>query len=164
MPTNKIRRSDVDPTSSGSAIGVNYGLNSKAKRITYKDSADVKRFIAGNTVVSKTASFTIVAEDDGKLFTADSATSVVATLPAASESTKGMRVGLAVGTVTAGTGHAFSPAAADKILGNGFTSADDKDAICSGASDREGDILWLECDGSLGWFITGVIGTWAREA
>lgn len=63
-----------------------------------------------------------------------------------------------------GTGFAVSPKSADKIMGNGFTSADNKDAINSFATDREGDMIQLVGDGVDGWYVVGVIGTWAREA
>ena len=55
-----------------------------------------------------------------------------------------------------------SPAAADKIMGNGFTSADNKDAI--NTDGRPGDTITLVGDGVNGWFVQSVQGTWAREA
>jgi hypothetical protein len=55
-----------------------------------------------------------------------------------------------------------SPAALDLIAGNGFTAADDKDAICS--SLRAGDRISLVGNGTTGWNITSVTGTWTREA
>jgi hypothetical protein len=54
-----------------------------------------------------------------------------------------------------------SPAALDKIMGNGFTSADNKDAIGAG---RVGDRIVLVGDGVNGWFVQEVRGTWTREA
>lgn len=71
---------------------------------------------------------------------------------------------LAAAGLSAGTGLGLSPVAADKIMGNGFTSAVNKDAILSGATDREGDSITIEGDGITGWYIVGVTGTWAREA
>lgn len=55
-----------------------------------------------------------------------------------------------------------SPAAADKIMGNGFTSADDKDAI--NTLGNGGDYIHLVGDGVNGWFVAGVSGTWTRQA
>ncbi len=55
-----------------------------------------------------------------------------------------------------------SPAAADKIMGNGFTSADNKDAI--NTNGNYGDMIRLVGDGANGWMIQEVIGTWTREA
>lgn len=55
-----------------------------------------------------------------------------------------------------------SPASADQIAGNGFTAADDKDAI--NTNGRAGDSLSLVADGVNGYFIQSVSGTWTREA
>ena len=55
-----------------------------------------------------------------------------------------------------------SPAALDKIMGNGFTSADNKDAISTAG--RAGDRIVLVGDGANGWFVQEVRGTWTREA
>ena len=54
-----------------------------------------------------------------------------------------------------------SPNAADKISGNGFTATDDKDAI--NTLGDIGDEITLVADGSLGWYVVNVKGTWARE-
>lgn len=56
-----------------------------------------------------------------------------------------------------------SPAAADKIIGNGFTAADDKDAI--NTNGRGGiDEITLIGDGVDGWHVASVAGTWTRQA
>lgn len=55
-----------------------------------------------------------------------------------------------------------SPAALDKIMGNGFTSADNKDAVLTAG--RYGDLISLVGDGANGWVVDRVIGTWTREA
>lgn len=57
-----------------------------------------------------------------------------------------------------------SPAAADKIMGNGFTSADNKDAINTLATAEPGDEIILVADGANGYYIQRVKGVWAREA
>lgn len=54
-----------------------------------------------------------------------------------------------------------SPAAADKIMGNGFTSADNKDAI--NTLGQHGDEIALVSDGTHGWNVAWVVGTWTRE-
>lgn len=119
------------------------------------------RFVPLAGVEKVTASKSIGYSDHGKTFFADSTTSVVLTLPATK---KGVTYTFVVEQLTAGTGHALSPNAADQIIGNGFTPAVDKDAICSGATDRLGDSITVVGDGELGWYITSVTGTWAREA
>lgn len=55
-----------------------------------------------------------------------------------------------------------SPNASDKIMGNGFTSADNKDAIAT--SQPFGSSLVLVGDGANGWMCQSVHGTWTREA
>lgn len=66
----------------------------------------------------------------------------------------------AVGTV----GIAVSPVAADNIAGNGFTAADNKDAINTKATAEPGDEIIIVADGANGYFIQSVKGVWAREA
>lgn len=114
-----------------------------------------------NRTIVATASFTLLPKDNGAVIFADSTTSVVVTLPATA---KGLRFTLVVKQLTTATGHSFSPAAADYITGNGLTAVDDKDLICSAASDRVGDAVQIVADGVDGWFITAVSGTWAKEA
>lgn len=114
------------------------------------------------TVVSKSANYTCTADDTGTLFIAGAA-DLVFTLPSTA---KGLcyTFQIAAAGLSVGTGLSISPASTDKIMGNGFTSADNKDAICAGSGDREGDLIELVGDGDLGWYINRVIGTWTREA
>jgi len=57
-----------------------------------------------------------------------------------------------------------SPAAADKIMGAGFTAADNKDAINTKAT-AKADIDYIELvgDGVDGWYVKSYAGTWVRE-
>jgi hypothetical protein len=109
---------------------------------------------------SKAAGYTVLAEESGTVFIATAA-DVEFTLPATAI---GLTYTFVFKVPSAGVGGQVSPAAADKIMGNGFTSADNKAAINSGATDREGDSITVVGDGSAGWFIVGLTGTWAREA
>lgn len=117
--------------------------------------------VSSAKVRTVTGNVTLTAADSGSIVVFDSTTSIVASLPATSA---GLVFTFVVKQLTASGGHAVSPVAADKIMGNGFTSADNKDAICSAASDREGDALQVVGDGVDGWYVTSVTGTWAREA
>lgn len=78
--------------------------------------------------------------------------------------------GVPVTSGPAGTGSnkslavTVSPNASDKIAGNGFTAADDKDAINTKATAQVGDEIALIGDGVNGWFVEYAVGTWAREA
>lgn len=110
----------------------------------------------------KSANYTVTAADSYTYFIATAA-DVVFTLPATAAGLT-YRFSLANAGLSGGTGLSVSPAAADQIAGNGFTLADNKDAINTGATDRAGDFLEIVGDGADGWYITGVIGIWAREA
>lgn len=57
-----------------------------------------------------------------------------------------------------------SPAAADQLIGNGYTPADNKDAINTKATSKVGDEITVMGGDVNGWVITNVKGTWAREA
>lgn len=95
-------------------------------------------------------------EGDGGVVQNVTATTTV-TLPATvAGTTYAVRVGAAGITVT------VSPNASDKIMGNGFTSADDKDAIAT--SQPVGSVLILVGDGTNGWQVSRVHGTWTRQA
>lgn len=111
--------------------------------------------------VSVTASANLSVADNGGVFEADSTTSVVLTLPATQ---KGLTYTLVVGQLTAAGGHAFSPQAADKIMYGPTTAVDNKDLICTAATDRVGDCVTVVGDGVDGWYVTSAIGTWAAEA
>lgn len=114
------------------------------------------------TIVTKAANYTVLAEDTGTLFIVTAA-DLVLTLPSTAAGLH-FRFQIAAAGLSSGTGLSISPAAADKIMGNGFTSADNKDAICAGSGDREGDYIDVTGDGVDGWYISGVSGTWTREA
>lgn len=124
---------------------------------------DTNLTVAGQRTryVSKVASYPVTTGDSGVVFEAGAA-DLVFTLPATAAGLHYTFV-LAAAGLSAGTGLSISPNAADQIIGNGFTPADDKDAICAGSGDRAGDMIELVGDGNLGWYITGVIGTWTRE-
>lgn len=109
---------------------------------------------------TKTAAYTLTESDSGSVIIAN-AVDLVFTLP---PTQNGLWYGFGVKTVSATTGLKISPNAADKIMGNGFTSADNKAAINTAATDREGDYICIVADGIDGWYIVDVVGTWAREA
>lgn len=104
-----------------------------------------------------------------RTLTADESGSVVVctgddktiTLPATEA---GLVYVIVVGATSTSTGLSVSPAAADQIIGNGFTPADDKDAINTQATEVIGDSVTLVGDGASGWYVVNVGGTWAREA
>lgn len=109
--------------------------------------------------VLKAAAYTVLASESGTTFIVTAA-DVKFTLPSTAA---GLRYTFIVKTLSTTTGCQLSPAAADKIMGNGFTAADNKDAINTAATDAEGDMMTLVGDGVDGWLIEAVLGTWARE-
>jgi hypothetical protein len=110
----------------------------------------------------KGANYTLTREDSGRVLLCTVANLVI-TLPA-TEPGLIYTVGVTAAGLSAGTGLSVSPAAVDKLMGNGFTSLDNKDAINTGATDTEGDMICLIADGVDGWYFQYVRGTWAREA
>lgn len=108
----------------------------------------------------KTASFSVSEEDSGTLFIIDGA-DVVCSLPATSP---GLAFFFIVRTLSTVTGFAVSPVAADQIAGKGITPADNKDIINTAATDAVGDLIGVVADATDGWWITNLLGTWAREA
>lgn len=110
-------------------------------------------------VTTTNVSLTVTAAQSGTTFVA-TAEDCVFTLPATAN---GLTYTFTNSVSSTSVGVRVSPAAADKIYGNGFTPLDDKDAINTPATDREGDAITIVGDGSAGWFIRSVNGTWARE-
>lgn len=113
-------------------------------------------------IIAKTADFNVSAAESGCTYEIGAADKT-ATLPATAPGLR-FRFVLATAALSAGAGFAVSPNANDAIMGNGFTTADNKDAICAGSGDRVGDSIEVEGDAAgAGWFIRSVIGTWTRE-
>ena len=110
--------------------------------------------------IVKSASWTVSAADSGATFLVD-AVDVKATLPSTAA---GLKYTFIVHTISATTGLQLDPAAADAIMGNGLTSVDHKDLVNTAAPDAEGDTVTIIGDGVDGWWITDIVGTWAKEA
>ena len=160
MATRYIHRGLSAPDAVGHANGIGFDTN---------DNLVVRRIIGGVQTTSivplgggsaPATSTTATSAQSGQTFVASSTTSVVISLPTAAA---GLTYTLVVGTAAAtGAGHAFSPAATDFITGNGLTAVVNKDLICTAASDRVGDTVTI-VGATGGWFITTIIGTWAKE-
>lgn len=170
---NRIRKTNSIPQGSGETAGFVVKTSNNRPVFDLGSSADAsatsgvaeKRYIPGNTYVSKTANFSVTAKDAGKTFGANSAAQQIASLPASNADSIGMEVTFVLEALpTAGVGFSVSPTATNQIIGNGFVGANDKDAIFSAASDRIGDALTLVADGNGKWIIKSVVGTVAREA
>lgn len=160
---NRVRKSSQLPSANGISGGFVIDDSSERIKASVNSAEDYPRFVRAEARVDTSGAFTITDKDDGKNFVA-AAPAGVGQLPKAAASNKGMRVRLTVGALSDGTGHSLSPNAADFIGGNGLTETVDKDLICTEGTDRLGDTVEVESNGSTGWYITSVIGTWAKEA
>lgn len=105
---------------------------------------------------------TFDAQDTGKLFcVTDAGDADALTLPAIADGLGGITI-LAVGAFGT-TAVTVSPAAADMVLGPDITGADNKDLICTKATQRRGDFVTLDLGDADGYVVTEMRGTWARE-
>lgn len=101
---------------------------------------------------------TVLASESGTIFIVDVADCVF-NLPA---TILGLKYTFIVKTLSSGTGAQISPASVDSIAGGGLTSVDDEDLINTAATDAEGDKATIIGDGAEGWWIDGIVGTWAK--
>lgn len=109
------------------------------------------------------AAKTFDAQDSGKLFAVTAAGDADAlTLPSIADGLNGVTI-LAVGAFGT-TAVTIDPAAADMILGPDITGADNKDLICTKATQRRGDFVTLDFGDADGYAVTEMRGTWARES
>lgn len=110
-----------------------------------------------------TGTKTFDAQDCGKLFcVTDAGDAAALTLPAIAAGLGGITI-LAVGAFGT-TAVTVSPNASDMILGPDISGADDKDLICTKATQRRGDFVTLDLGDADGYVVTELRGTWARQA
>jgi len=159
MATKFIHRgADGGVARTGSHAGI--GVDSDDNRL-YFNPDGTRRALDATRIQVASGNLTLTAADSGKVIVATGTASQIISLPATAA---GLTYTLVVGVLpSSGAGHAFSPVAADKFIGNGFTPLDDKDALCPVATDRVGDVLEIVGDGVDGWYITSLTGTWTRE-
>lgn len=109
-----------------------------------------------------TGTKTFDAQDCGKLFCVTEAGDADAlTLPSIADGLSGLTI-LAVGAFGT-TAVTVDPAAADMILGPNIAGQDNKDLICTKATQRRGDFVTLIAGDADGYMVTELRGTWARE-
>lgn len=101
------------------------------------------------------AAITLTEADSGKVFVSDTAEAVY-TLPATAA---GLTFTFVVGVVSVTTGLSVSPQAADKIVIG--AKADDADLVNTQATEVVGDTVTLVGNGTTGWVVTSMRGTWA---
>lgn len=138
------------------------GGTSAASKARVNDANNMLGGTRRFTPVALTINTTLTAADSDKTFLIG-APDLVITLPATALGLF-FRFILAAAGLSVGTGLTIAPVAVDKVMGNGFTSADNKGALLAGAGDREGDSITLHGDGLDGYYIVGHEGTWTRVA
>lgn len=103
---------------------------------------------------------TLNAEDVGKIMEVDT-DAVVITLPS---TVVGYIYHIRNVAADAAAKVSVDPAIADKIMGPDIAGVDNKDLINTKLTAKKGDYVILIGDGSLGWYVVDVNGTWAAEA
>jgi hypothetical protein len=160
MPTRFIaREAPAAIAQTGNHAGI--GVDSDDNRL-YFNPRGTRFAVGAQNLVTITAARTALSSESGTTFVINDTTSRVLTLPLAASVPGAVYTYLLLG-LTSTAGHAVSPNAADKIVGNAFTPLADKDAICTAATDEVGDFITLQSDGGTSWYITGIKGIWARE-
>lgn len=110
--------------------------------------------------MTKSANYTMTLADSGKRTYIDT-DGVVITLPA---TVAGVTYEFVNAGADAAVGFNVSPGAVDLIQGCDITPLDNKDLINTKATAKKGDLLRIVGDGTNGWMIQDLHGTWAREA
>lgn len=108
-----------------------------------------------------TANLTLTAADSGTFVVAN-AVDLVVTLPSATGVNKGVWFDFVVQAPSVTTGLTIAPQTADKVSGPAITASAGKGIINSAATDALGDAVRLISDGSTGWWMHSLRGTWSR--
>ncbi len=132
------------------------GNSTFADDITYSNAW----YASNSTKETIVADKTLDAEDTGKIFLC-ATDSTQFTLPATEAGLTYTIINTQASDSSAEI--AFSPHSDDKIMGPDIAGVDDKDLINTAASSKSGDMCRIVGDGSLGWYVTEVTGTWAAQ-
>ncbi len=92
----------------------------------------------------------------------------IMTLPAVGTVGAGIFYKFVIGTAALATGGVAAikirPNAVDTIVGGVAAATDSENLVLDGAADVEGDFVEMISDGSIGWYVTKIQGTWSRAA
>ncbi len=135
--------------------GIVRGKLAPSKIVTRRGSID-----EGTLSETKSANYTVDAQDSGKVINIDTDAKIM-TLPATA---LGLTVTFRNIGADGGVAINLSPNASDQIIGADLSALDDKDLINTKATAKYGDFVTLIGDGADGWYIQSMQGTWAREA
>ena len=114
--------------------------------------------LAGKDIAVKTANYTVVTQDVGRVLGVNLADQVTTLL-----ATKAGMESVVVNMAADGNGFSVSPAAADNITGAGITGVDNKDWVNTPATAKRWDYLHLVATPD-GWLVKAKRGIWAQEA
>ncbi len=118
------------------------------------------RITEGKTVETKSANYTLDAQDVGKVILVDT-DAFTLTLPA---TVVGYEYIIMNGGKSGAVLITVSPNASDAIMGPDIAGVANKDYLNTKATAEPGDYLLITGDGADGWFANKVRGTWAQEA
>jgi hypothetical protein len=111
-------------------------------------------------VETKSANYTLDAEDTGKALWVDT-DAFTLTLPAIATELSGFQVinGGAYGAILV----TISPNASDGIQGPNMTAVDDKDLLNTKATANRGDRVTIDQGVAAAWHVVSMVGTWAKQ-
>jgi len=137
-----------------SASGVATTGASTLAKVTYSD-----RLIHANAITSAmTGTATLDEEDCGKIMTS-AVDSQVVTLPATV-----IGLNYTIMNVTDGLKMTIQPNTADQIYMPDILTDSDNGIVNTAATSKDGDLIKLVADGSVGWYVTELHGIWAAES
>lgn len=147
------------------AIALEGGSSGEAHNVLVLSPVQQQNTLNLSTVNVVTGATTLTAAQSGTIIAANAADLVI-TMPTPALGLKFTVVSYAsTSTLEGGTvGTTLAPAGTEEFIGNGFTPAAGKGAINTYTSAKQGDLLEVTCLDGSNWWITKVIGTWARHS
>lgn len=140
-------------TISASGVAVT-GASTFADKITYSD-----RLIHANAITENIgATITLDAQDVGKILL-NNTDSAVVTLPVTA-----LGVNYTIMNITDGLKCTIQPNTADQIYMPDILTDSDNGIVLTAATSKDGDLIRLMADGSVGWYVTQLHGIWAAES
>lgn len=144
-----------------SYIGKVHRFVSSGVGVVSFDADGIDPFGENDTRETKSANYTVDAQDTGKVIYVDT-DAVVVTLPVTA--TAGDKITFVNAGAFGTVGFSIDPAAADKIIGPDIAGEDNKDLINTKATAQRGDFVTLTAGHADGWTVSAIKGIWATEA
>ena len=131
------------------------GTSTMADKFTYSD----QMIHANADVETITANKTLDVQDTGKVMES-ALNNVVFALPA---TVVGICYQIVNTAADAGAKLSISPNTVDKIMGPDLAGEDNKDLVNTQSTQKKGDYVKILGDGSSGWYVQEIHGTWAQQ-